>query len=52
MLFLQQTDSGNQDFQQLVAELDKELAKRNGDANDFYVQYNGIAAEICSAGMV
>lgn len=42
MLFLQQTDSDNQDFQQLVAELDKELAKRNGATNDFYVQYNGI----------
>jgi GNAT superfamily N-acetyltransferase len=36
------TDSENIDFQQLVAELDKDLAIRNGEANDFFAQFNKI----------
>ena len=34
------TTSENPDFSSLVSELDKYLAVRNGDANDFFVQFN------------
>ena len=37
---LKRTDSDNPDFQKLVIELDKDLAKKNGEANDFFAQYN------------
>lgn len=36
------TDSNNPDFQKLVSELDKYLAIRNGDTNEFFVQFNQI----------
>lgn len=36
------TNSDNVDFQKLVLELDKDLALRNGDSNDFFAQYNKI----------
>lgn len=42
MISIDRTDSENLDFQQLVAELDKDLAIRNGDANDFFAQFNKI----------
>lgn len=42
MLELVRTDSSNPDFQNLVAELDKELSIRNGESNAFYMQFNKI----------
>lgn len=36
------TNSDNVNFQKLVLELDKDLALRNGDSNDFFAQYNKI----------
>lgn len=36
------TTSQNPDFLTLVAALDKELAIRNGDANDFFAQFNKV----------
>lgn len=39
---LLRTTSSNPDFQQLVIELDKDLAIRNGDSNAFFAQYNKI----------
>lgn len=42
MYTLQRTNSNNPDFQQLVIELDKNLALKNGDKNDFFMQYNKI----------
>ncbi|SJN19127.1 GNAT family N-acetyltransferase [Sphingobacterium sp. JB170] len=42
MQFIERTNSDNSDFQKLVVELDKDLAIKNGDANDFFVQYNKI----------
>lgn len=42
MISTKRTDSDNRDFQYLVTELDKYLAIRNGDANDFFVQFNQI----------
>lgn len=36
------TTSENPDFRSLVSELDKYLALRNGDANDFFVQFNKV----------
>lgn len=40
MLTLIRTNSENKNFQNLVLELDKDLAKKNGDTNDFFAQYN------------
>ncbi|MDO9187655.1 MAG: GNAT family N-acetyltransferase [Bacteroidia bacterium] len=40
MLTLIRTNSENKNFQDLVLELDKDLAKKNGDTNDFFAQYN------------
>ena len=40
MLTLNRTNSENKNFQNLVLELDKDLAKKNGDTNDFFAQYN------------
>lgn len=40
MYILKRTTSDNLDFQKLVIELDKDLAIRNGDTNDFFAQYN------------
>ena len=42
MITLKRTNSDNPDFQKLVSELDKYLAIRNGEANDFFVQFNKI----------
>lgn len=39
---IKRTDSNNLDFQKLVAELDKDLAVKNGAKNDFFAQYNKI----------
>ena len=40
MITITRTTSENPDFSSLVSELDKYLAVRNGDANDFFVQFN------------
>jgi GNAT superfamily N-acetyltransferase len=42
MITLTRTNSAHPDFQMLVRELDKDLAIRNGEANDFFAQYNKI----------
>ncbi|HQV98503.1 MAG TPA: GNAT family N-acetyltransferase [Saprospiraceae bacterium] len=42
MLSITKTNSQNLDFLKLVEALDKELAIRNGDANDFFAQYNKV----------
>ena len=42
MIRLVRTTSDNPSFHGLIAELDKDLAARNGDANDFFVQHNKI----------
>lgn len=42
MIILNRTNSENKDFQDLVFELDKDLAKKNGEKNDFFAQYNKI----------
>ena len=42
MTSLDRTNSENKDFQKLVFELDKDLAIRNGDSNDFFAQFNKI----------
>lgn len=39
---IKRTNSDNLDFQKLVHELDKDLAIKNGEANDFFAQYNKI----------
>lgn len=36
------TTSDNLDFQNLVLELDKDLASKNGETNEFFAQYNKI----------
>lgn len=35
MYILKRTSSNNSDFQNLVLELDKDLANKNGETNDF-----------------
>ena len=42
MTQLIRTNSENEDFQQLVAQLDADLRKRDGIENDFYAQFNKI----------
>jgi len=42
MIHLIKTNSQNNDFIQLVASLDAELAIKDGDDHDFYHQFNGI----------
>ncbi len=42
MIEIKRTNSTDIDFQYLVSELDKDLAIRNGEANDFFAQYNKI----------
>jgi len=37
---IERTNSDNVDFQNLVLELDKDLAIKNGDTNEFFAQYN------------
>jgi putative acetyltransferase len=43
MATFKRTDSNNTDFKNLVALLDAELAKRDGNEHAFYDQYNKIA---------
>ncbi|AZQ64784.1 N-acetyltransferase [Flammeovirga pectinis] len=40
MITLKRTNSTDIDFQNLVLQLDKDLAIRNGDTNDFFAKYN------------
>lgn len=42
MYTIKRTHSNEFDFQQLVSELDKNLALKNGDSNDFFAQFNQI----------
>jgi putative acetyltransferase len=42
MFQLKRTHSSDSDFQQLVVELDKDLAIRDGDEHAFFTQYNQI----------
>lgn len=42
MYIIKRTNSDNLDFQKLVFELDKDLAIKNGETNDFFAQYNKI----------
>jgi putative acetyltransferase len=42
MIRLIRTDSGNNDFIELVKQLDADLAKRDGDEHSFYAQFNKI----------
>lgn len=42
MYSIKRTNSDNLDFQNLVFELDKDLAIKNGEKNDFFAQYNKI----------
>ncbi|MBL7712851.1 MAG: GNAT family N-acetyltransferase [Chitinophagaceae bacterium] len=42
MYSLKRTDSSDTDFQQLVAELDQDLAVRDGAEHSFYAQFNKI----------
>lgn len=42
MYTVKRTNSDNVDFQKLVIDLDKDLAIKNGAANDFFAQYNKI----------
>jgi putative acetyltransferase len=42
MYTLKRTNSDNPDFQELVKELDKDLAVRDGDDHAFYAQFNKI----------
>ncbi len=42
MYSIKRTSSDNLDFQNLVFELDKDLAIKNGEKNDFFAQYNKI----------
>lgn len=42
MITLRRTTSDNPDFRDLVSELDKYLAIRNGEAHEFFAQFNQI----------
>ncbi len=42
MIVYKRTNSDNTDFKMLVFELDRYLATINGEANDFFAQYNKI----------
>ena len=44
MYQIKRTNSEDADFQQLVIELDKDLAIRDGEEHSFFAQFNGIAA--------
>lgn len=43
MITLKRTDSNNQDFIEMVKQLDSELAIRDGDDHEFYHQFNSIS---------
>lgn len=40
MIKIKRTNSEDKDFQYLASQLDKDLALRNGETNDFFAQYN------------
>ena len=40
MINISKTDSENKDFIELVKKLDADLARRDGDAHEFYAQFN------------
>lgn len=42
MITIKRTNSEDNDFVKLVRALDKDLAIRNGDTNDFYAQFNKV----------
>jgi len=42
MIVMKRTDSGDQDFRDLVTLLDADLAMRDGDMHPFYAQFNKI----------
>ena len=42
MIKLIRTDSSDKGFQNLVIDLDKDLKEKNGEANDFFAQFNKI----------
>jgi putative acetyltransferase len=44
MIKIKRTNSDDTDFQDLVRELDKDLAIRDGDEHDYYAQFNKIGA--------
>ena len=44
MITLKRTNSDDKDFQQLVEELDKDLAIRDGEDHSFFAQFNKINA--------
>jgi putative acetyltransferase len=44
MIKIKRTNSDDTDFQDLVRELDKDLAIRDGDEHDYYAQFNKIDA--------
>ena len=44
MFYYKRCSSDNQNFKELVALLDADLALRDGDENTFYAQFNGIDA--------
>lgn len=44
MITIKRTNSDNTDFQNLVCELDKDLAIRDGEDHSFYAQFNKIDA--------
>lgn len=43
MITLKRTDSNNQDFVEMVRQLDSDLAIRDGEDHDFYNQFNSIS---------
>lgn len=43
MITLKRTDSNNQDFIEMVKQLDSDLAIRDGDVHEFYHQFNSIS---------
>lgn len=44
MIIVKRTDSANPHFMELVKELDKDLAVRDGEEHEFYAQFNKSAA--------
>jgi len=42
MYTIKRTNSDNLDFQKLIIELDKDLAIKNGEINDYFAQFNTI----------
>jgi GNAT superfamily N-acetyltransferase len=44
MMILKRTNSADPDFQELVRQLDRELAVRDGDEHEFYHQFNQLDA--------